>query len=235
MTEVAVFGTRFSVALCEGCAMLSSLGTPVPPEWVLGALALESGFNPRAANASGARGLWQKMPEPVVQKGKPVVLAVDAKPPPGCLLRDIRDPMTKQVTGKSLWQLYACPAPEVQIAEACRFWWQFARAQKMPSGFTSREALYCCNLAPARLRGGRYTGETVLYSANEEDKGLDVYWPAAYLQNCEAFGLAKAAGELRLRMRHLATGLDRAIARHRARYDAEVAAAYVANAQQPKT
>lgn len=42
----------------------------VPPAWVLAVLALESGFGPTAHNASGARGLWQRMPE----AGKPYLV-----------------------------------------------------------------------------------------------------------------------------------------------------------------
>lgn len=231
---VAVFGSRFSVALVEGCGLLSSLGTPVPVRWVLRCIALESGFNQKAANASGARGLWQRMPEQQFAQGRPVVLPLDAKAPQGFILRDVRDPMTKQVTGRSLWKLYSCPAPEVQIAEACRFWWRMARDLKVEGGFRTCEALYCANLAPARLRGGRYNDETVLYSANDADKGLDSYYPAGFLQNHAAFGLPED-GERRLRMKHLTFGLDSAERRLRARVDAEETAANVANLQIGRT
>lgn len=54
----ATFGAEFSRAVCSGAEALA-----VPPEWILAVIALESGFDPRAGNASGARGLWQKMPD----------------------------------------------------------------------------------------------------------------------------------------------------------------------------
>ncbi len=58
MNTVAVFGADFSRRLMAGCR-----GLEVPPEWVLSVLALESGYNQAAGNPSGARGLWQKMPD----------------------------------------------------------------------------------------------------------------------------------------------------------------------------
>lgn len=169
--RAVTFGPAWSRALCVGCA---SLG--VPPEWVLAVLALESGFNPLAKNASGARGLWQRMPS----GGVP----------------------------------YAVTDPTQQLRDAFAFW-RAMMLQFHVDGFTSREAFYCLNLAPARLRNSAYTPETVLYAAPtaayEANRNLDPHH----------------TGRITIAM--LAPALDAAVARNRARYDAELEAAYAAN------
>lgn len=117
---------------------------------------------------------------------------------------------------RGLWQRmpsrgvpYSCPAPEVQIADAVLFWRQMMIAMRVPA-FTSREAFYCCNLAPARLYGGHYGPDTVLYAgdvAYRENAGLDVNHDGA------------------ITLSELAPCLDRAVDRCRARFEAELAAA----------
>jgi hypothetical protein len=168
MSTVAVFGAEFSRRLMAGCKALG-----VPPEWVLAVLALESGFNPNAANPSGARGLWQRMPD--------------------------------RTTGA----LYSRPPPPQQIADAFLFWSQMQRAFRVPR-FTSRAAFYCCNLAPARLSGGHYGPDTVLYQGD-----------TAYRQNASL----DVDHDGRITLGELEPCLDRAVRGHQARYDAELASA----------
>ena len=168
---VTTFGPPWTRLLIDGAASLH-----VPCEWVLAVLALESGFNPLARNASGARGLWQRMPR-------------DGVP-------------------------YAETDPTRQLADAFAFWRQMLAAFRVGAP-TSREAFYCLNLAPARLKDGRYNDDTVLYAAPG----------AAYRANAAPFGLDPEDPVGRLRMRDLASGLDAAVRRCRARYDAELGAA----------
>lgn len=211
------FGPEWSRALCLGCASLD-----VPPDWVLAVLALEGGFNPLARNASGARGMWQRMPDPVYSNGKPLVLGNGEPAPPGCIVRSVKDKITGVVTGQSVHRLYAPTDPVQQINDF--FAWTRSRLHVVNSGkLKSRSALYCCNLAPERLRDGRYTDETILYSAPSE----------AYKQNAAPFGLDAKDPHGALRMKHLAYGLDAAVARHRTRYNAELAAAHIANVTPP--
>lgn len=177
---MTTFGPAWSRALCEGCATLI-----VPPEWPLAVFALESGFNPLARSAAGARGLWQKMPS------------------------------------KSGVE-YPTTDPVEQVKDAFKFWRLMLFQFRVPS-ITSREALYCLNFAPARLQGGAYDASTVLYAAPS----------AAYRMNAAPFGLDPQAATGAIRMRDLAHGLDTAVRRCRARYDAELAAAYVENVTPP--
>lgn len=196
------FGPAWTGALLLGC---ESLG--VAPAWTLAKIALESDFNPFARNASGARGLGQRMPANGVE--------------------------------------YAVTDPVRQLNDAFTFW-RAMRATLKVGEFRSREALYCLNLAPARLLGGQYDDETILYSANADDERLNqfhgrferTYWPIAYQQNAAAFGLDPHDTLGRLRMRDLARGLDAAVARNRSRYDAELAACtqpttWLGSAEQP--
>jgi len=135
----------------------------------------------------------------------------------------------------SVMRKYYCPAPAVQLAEAFRFWMGSRRA-----GFRSREALYAANLAPARLIGA-YDADTIIYSANPEDEPLNgrggeftkTYWPAAYRDNASACGLDPKDPKGRILMRDLAVGLDAAVRRHRARYDAELEMVYLHNVKPP--
>lgn len=230
---MTTFGTAFSRALVDGGVALSALGSPVPPEWILAVIALESGFRPdrlqgdarlvpasghddkrpevagtgglRLSHGTGARGLLQHMPRRVKRAGLPDLLHLAPRKP-----------------------------PHVQVADGVAFWVGQARAFDVRGGFTSREALYCANLAPARLQGGRYDAETTLYSRAEADRGKPCYWPAGYVQNARPFGLDPHDVEGQLRMRHLAAGLDAAVKACHARYDAEVTAAYAVNAGGPE-
>lgn len=222
---MTAFGPDFSGALCLGA---SSLGVPV--EWPLAALCLEGdGMNPYAANASGARGMWQRMPDQLYQGGRPWTLAVDAPAPPGCVLRNVRD-AAGVVVGHTVWRLYLVTDPVQQLNDY--FAWTRDRLHDGKVGrLKSREALYCCNLAPARLAGGAYDDETVLYSMRREDG--NAYFPAGYQQNAAPFGLDAKDPAGRLQMKHLAHGLDAAVARHRAKFDAELAAAREVEAAQP--
>lgn len=216
MTKFDAFGREWSRALCEGCATLD-----VPPEWVLAVFALESGFNPFARNASGARGLWQRMPDRVFANGRPLVLPVGAATPPGNILRPHKG-ASGVVVGLSVWRLYAPVEPLKQLTDY--FAWTRTRLSTVHAGkLRSRAALYCCNLAPERLRDGRYTDETPLYSAPSQE----------YQQNAAHFGLKASDPKGVLRLRHLEYGLDAGVARHRDRYNAELAAAYVANLNPP--
>lgn len=136
------------------------------------------------------------------------------------------DPLARNSSGaRGLWQRmpidgkpYDVADPVKQIEDAFGFWRAMVRGFRAP--LRSREAVYCLNLAPARLRDGQYDDETVLYGAPS----------MAYKQNAKAFGLDPEDPVGRIRMRNLAHGIDAAIARHRARYDAELAAAYAVNA-----
>lgn len=218
------FGAPFTKVLVAGCRSLD-----VPVAWTLAKLALESGFDPFAQHpTSFARGLWQAMPTRARAWSGGAV-------PAGHIVRD-----------GALWRLYPCPAPEVQLVEAFAFW----RGQR-GVGFRTREALYCCNLAPARLRQPCYGDDTIVYSADPDDEPLNsrgvgwerTYWPRAYEQNAGPFGLDPKDPRGKLRMRDLAVGLDTYVRRCQARYDAELAAAlafeetaraardYVANVQ----
>lgn len=207
--------------------MLSMPGYPVPPAWTLKKIALESGFDERACNrTTRARGLWQCMPLEVHRY--PVGVALP-KPPAGHFLRANDDGTT------SLMREYPCPPPHLQLREAFAFW-----LKSRGTGFRSAEALYCANLAPARLKGP-YDDDTIVYSTNPDDEPLNrksiqyskTYWPAAYRDNAAAFGLNPKDPRGRIRMRDLAVGLDAAVKRHQDRYDAELTAAMVANVRGP--
>lgn len=120
-----------------------------------------------------------------------------------------------------LWQrmpsrgvAYAVADPIRQMSDAFTFWRQMSDAFHV-TVFRRREAFYCLNLAPARLKNDRYDDETELYSAPSSE----------YRMNAGPFGLdPKDPGGV-LRMRNLAHGLDAAVERCRARYDAECEAA----------
>ncbi len=177
---MTTFGRGWSLAFVAECATLG-----VPVEWPLAVFALESGFNPLARNASGARGLFQKMPANGVE--------------------------------------YAVTDPIQQMRDAFAFWRAMCGSFHVGE-ITSREALYCLNLAPARLKGGRYDTETALYEAPSK----------AYRQNAAPFGLDPNDPVGVIRMRHLAVGLDRYVAKCRPRYDAELDAAEDASARPPR-
>ena len=165
---MTTFGPDWTAALVAGADSLS-----VPPEWPLAVIAIESGFNPLARNASTAAfGLWQKMPP------------------------------------------YAVTDPVRQLQDAFAFW-RVMVADMRVDLLRTREAFYCLNLAPARLRFGQYNDDTALYAAPS----------IAYRENAGPFGLDPYAKDGSLRIRDLAHGLDAAIARCLARYDAELAAA----------
>lgn len=207
------FGPAFTAALLVGCEQLSAPGWPVPPEWTLAKLALESGFNPLAENkGSRARGLWQCMPREV----RRVDRFGDWGP-----LGSLDFTRTNGDGSTSVMRKYACPAPDVQLAEAFTFWRQFR-----VDGFRSREALYCANISPARLRRP-YDDDTIIYSANPEDAHLPdaTFWPRAYHDNAAPFGLDPNDPLGRIRMRDLAVGLDKYVRENQTRYDAELAAA----------
>lgn len=219
-----VFGPEFSRAMCIGCR---SIGAEI--EWVCATLCLEGGgMNPNAANPSGARGMWQRMPEQLFAQGRPLVLPIGAPAPPGCILRDAKDPKDRTlIVGRSVWRLYGTKDPVQQLQDY--FAWTRDRLASLNAGpLKHRSALYCINLAPERLRDGKYGDETVLYSMRVED-GRACY-PDAYKQNAASFGLIPTDALGRLQMKHLAVGLDAAVRRHQAKYDAEVTAAYAANA-----
>jgi hypothetical protein len=150
------------------------------------------------------------------------------------------DPMAANRSGaRGLWQCmpvngrpYLVSDPAQQMRDAVAFWSRFSI--KFETGtFRSREAFYCLNLAPARLIGGEYHDDTIVYSTNMQDRILNprgarfaqTFWPEAYRQNARAFGLDPLDAHGRIRMRDLAVGLDAGIRRCRARYDAELAAA----------
>lgn len=228
-----IFGRAFTCGLVEGARRLSAIGALVDPAWILAKIALESAgtwsvdvlqgraklvtpngpndMRPevagsgglRLSHGNGARGLFQRMP-----------------------------PRRLERAGKAdLLYLYTEPDPVRQLADAVLGWSEFARKHRT-GGFKSRAALYCANLAPARLIGGGYDGETILYSANEADRELPLrtYWPEAYRQNAAPFGLdPRATGkpgeqEGRLRMKHLDYGLDAAVRATTRRYTAELEA-----------
>ena len=222
MSDVTLFGAEFSKQYALGCR---ALGIELP--WGLAVLALESGFNPHAQNASGARGLFQKMPEQVLARThQPVILPPDAVAPPGFLVKDEHGDKTdmKKVTGRTLWKLYTCPSPAQQIEDAFRFW--SAMKETFHVGeFSSRGAFYALNLAPARLARGTEP-ERVLYSSRK-DLHPEEYWPAAYEAN-KGLDPLLADGKTRkgwIEIRDLEAPLDKAIARCKAKYDAELAAA----------
>lgn len=131
------------------------------------------------------------------------------------------DPCARNRSGaRGLWQRmpvagmpYAETDPVRQLRDAFAFWRAMVVAFDV-GRLSSREALYCLNLAPARLRGGCYDDDTALYAAPSR----------AYEQNAAAFGLDPRDTRGVIRMRHLAHGLDAAIARCRGRYDAELEA-----------
>lgn len=232
---ISAFGADFSRAFCLGCA---SIGTRL--EWPFAVLCLEGdGMNPYAANASGARGMWQRMPTQVVIDGVPRTLPPGVPPPAGCIARPVKGP-DGAVIHQTVWRLYSPTDPVRQINDY--FAYTRAMIAELRAGkLTSRSALYCLNLAPARVYGGTYTDETIVYSTNVEDEPLNArghafaktYWPDAYQANARAFGLDPKNPHGRILMSDLATGLDAAVARHQAKYDAELTAAYVANAGGP--
>jgi hypothetical protein len=235
------FGPSWTRVLVDGCRELSRPDFPVPPEWILAKLALESGFDPavlqgrarvveptgpndprpeiagsngkRLSHGSGARGLCQMMPTSRVDRG--------SRP--------------------DLLTLYAVTDPVQQLRDGFALWRRF-----VGKGLRHRSALYCANLAPARLAIPSYDDDTILYSANIDDEPINdlrggytqTFWPRAYRDNAAPFGLdpkadgtavdertKKHRGEGRLRMKHLAHGLDVAVRACRARYDAELDAA----------
>jgi hypothetical protein len=137
-----------------------------------------------------------------------------------CALESGFDPLARNRSGAfGLFQRmppYSQPDPRSQL----RDYFDFCDAQQRSFhfvGFRSREELYCCNLAPARLAFGNAAPGTILYSAQENG--------ASYRANAEAFGLNPNDPSGAIRMRDLAFGLDAAIVRCRERYDEELSAA----------
>jgi hypothetical protein len=109
---------------------------------------------------------------------------------------------------------YAQTDPVRQLRDGIGFWRDMI--DTMRTGvILSREAFYCLNLAPARLRHGDYDDDTVIYAAPGD----------AYRMNAAPFGCDPRAPQGRILMRDLAHGLDRAIVNCRGRYDAELALA----------
>lgn len=211
------FGPAWSRALVEGCTLIR-----VPPEWVLAVLLYESGLDPerlhanaslvpatgpddmrpevagsgglRLSKGSGARGLFQKMP---------TVERRDGLPP--------------------LMRLYAERDPVRQLRDAFQFW--NAMIYTFRAGVPkSRAAFYCVNLAPARLKDGAYTDETVLYGIKKDASG-NIVKSSAYWMNR---GL-DVDGDGAIQMRELEPILVKAVEQNRTRFDAELAAAYVSN------
>lgn len=234
--SLQTFGYTFSRALVLGCARLSALGHDVRPEWILDIIALESAgtWDPlvlqgkarlvpasgpkdkrpevegtaglRLTHGTGARGLFQVMPLRQPRKDMPVLL-----------------------------RLYGQTDPVQQLADKVRVLADSCIRHRF-GAYSSREALYCANLAPARLIGGEYDDDTILYSADPYDEPLNMrpngartYWPLGYQMNARPFGLDPADPKGKLRMRDLARGLDAAAAASRARINAELEAAFVAN------
>jgi len=229
---VTTFGPAWSRALCLGAARLSALGSPVLPEWVCAMICLESA------------GTWD-----------PEILQGHAKLVPPTGSDDHRDEVagrfglrlshgtgargllqhmparSRRVGQPDLISLYAPSDPITQLTDGISSWVTQAVGGRWT--YRSLEALYCANLAPARLVGGTYDDETVLYSQHPDDAGTACYWPAGYRSNATPFGLDPRDPAGRLRMRHLSVGLDAAVKACRARYDAEVASAYAANVRTP--
>lgn len=121
---------------------------------------------------------------------------------------------------------YSVTDPVEQLRDAFRFWRSMVKMMNV-GAVKSREAFYCLNLAPARLKDGNYDDETILYAAPGP----------SYQQNAEAFGLVKNDPHGALRLRHLAYGLNVAVRRCQARYDDELVAAvptqWLGTAEQP--
>lgn len=173
-------------------------GMGVPFEYPLTALAIESGFNPNARNPSGAQGLWQKMPTVVKDKQGNVVQRI---------------PYTEK-------------DPVRQIKDAFAFWRSMAK-QFAPGGqVVSREAFYCLNLAPARLRKSVQNGDrTVLYSSRK-DLHPEEFWLAGYQQN-KGLDVGRKGW---IEMGDLKPKLDHYVKANQERYDLELALACIVNA-----
>jgi hypothetical protein len=188
----------------------------IDPEWVLYVLNLESGFDPkvlqghaklvvaagpndkrpevartgglRLSHGTGARGLFQKMPKREQREGK-----VD------------------------LLYLYMVDDPVAQLMDAFAFWDAMMKQMKVAEPLTSREAFYCLNLAPARLYGGKYSPETVVYSSRKDLHSRE-YWLKAYEANSNLDKERKGWIEIR----DLGPALDRAARSNPARFEAEL-------------
>lgn len=223
-----LFGPAWSKRLCLGSAKLSSLGHPVTIESILTVIWFESAgtFDPnvlqgraklvkstgpkdkrsevaghfglRLSHGSGARGLFQVMP--------------------------VRAKRTGQV---DLITLYSIDDPIEQLNEGIERFYNASIGNKF-GGYKTREALYCANLAPARLVNGNYNDDTILYTRDVKYKGQKCYYPPGYIMNAEPFGLDPDDPEGALRMKHLSIPLDQVYKSDR--YNAEVEAAYIINA-----
>jgi hypothetical protein len=244
------FGTKFSKALCDGCARLSSLGSPVSPEWILDIAILESAgtWDPNVlqGKAKLVPAYTQKQMEDNFIKlhgsiPEGIIIGPDMRPEiqgtnglrlshgTGATGLFQEMPITiKRPNLPILYILYKSKDPVVQLNDAIERFYTKAIAHKF-GPYKSREALYCCNLAPARLIGGTYTDETILYSKNPADKNEIYYYPKAYELNSAPFGLDPKDPFGQLKMKHLAWGLDSARKSSIDRFNAELAAAYVIN------
>jgi len=236
-----VFGPNWSRALCLGCARLSTLGHDVLPEWILAMIALESAgtWDPKVlqgrARLVPASGPKDMRPEVAGTggPGRPLLRLSHGSGAKG--LFQVMPTRQERKVLPDLLTLYAEEDPLAQLAHKIRALADWSIRHRV-GGYKSRAALYCANLAPARLVGGAYDDDTILYSAdpadaplNDRPNGARTFWPAGYRMNAAPFDLDPADPKGKLRMRHLDRGLDKAVAASRARYDAEVAAAYVAN------
>jgi hypothetical protein len=117
---------------------------------------------------------------------------------------------------RGLWQKmpvagvpYSEQYPARQLGDAFRFWAGLVTMFNV-THFESREAFYCLNLAPARLKDGLYTASTVLYSEKAH--------PGPYNANRNLDPGRTGA----ITIGQLGPSLDRAVALCRARYEAEL-------------
>lgn len=195
------FGEAWSRALVLECDELC-----VEHEWALAVFALESDFNPHARSQADARGLWQRMPRPIG--------ADPNHPPPGSYVR------TDKMGRQTVWMPYLVTDPIAQLQDGFAFWTEANVRYNGDMGLATREAFYCLNFAPARLSGGHYSDDTPIYSCRQSD-GV-AFWVAGYKANAKSFGLDPDDTNGRILMRDLAIGLDAAVLRNRARYDAEL-------------
>lgn len=222
-----VFGLSWTRALIAGAERISTPAWPADEEWILVMIALEAAGTwstdvlQGRANIVPASGPTDMRAEVAGMRGMRLSGGNGAR---GLCQRMAR--REKRPGLPDLVHLYAERDPVKQLTDGVGFWLRYKGG-----GFRCREALYCANLAPARLLGD-YDDETILYSANPEDEPLNsmgaaftkTFWPRAYRDNAHAFGLDPADPLGRLRMKHLSVGLDAARYQSRARIDAELAA-----------
>lgn len=176
-----VFGAGWTAALLGECASIRGPGGgAIPHKWPLTVFGLETGglFSTtllqanakivpaypadadgfpdqrsevagtggmRLTHGTGARGLWQKMPRRLKRSDPAPDDAQRRKPIPDLLY------------------LYEVTDPVKQMREGFAFWRAMMKTFSVPS-ITSVEAFYCLNFAPARLKGGAYHDETIIYA-----------------------------------------------------------------------